>query len=329
VWDSGCFQSIPVSLLGIACRGSARIGQTRSPLRLKSTKADQGTEGSLLELLLPIARLLISDGTGIDTLVHAAKRAYVRAAVENVLPDGHRINISRLSVATGMTRKEVSTLLKGSRDKDHRNVDSRRRGEQRALRVLRGWSSDPRFHSRSGRPGSLQYRGSTQSFTHLVKLYGGDVTPKAVQRELERMGLIELTRGGGLRLRATRKSTSIEAYQISDLARLFEDFAFAVMRPKPDSESPSFFGFKDSTVPSAGDAAFFMNRFSRRAAAPLEDFEEWSAGRESAPKASRKTGRVRVGLGVYLLRPRHLAAASSGATRRNRPDRAALRKPRK
>ncbi len=296
-------------------------------MRLKSTKADQGTEGSLLELLLPVARLLISDGTGIDKLVHAAKRAYLRAAVENVFPIGHRINISRLSVATGMTRKEVSTLLRGSRDKGGRNVDSRRRGEQRALRVLRGWSSDPRFQSCSGRPGSLPYRGQTKSFTHLVKLYGGDVTPKSVQRELERMGLIEPTRGGGLRLRATRKSTSIEAYQISDLARLFEDFASAVMRAKPNFEAPSFFGFKDSIVPSASDAAFFMSRFSRRAAALLEDFQEWSAGRESATSASQDAARVRLGLGVYLLRSGRLPAPDTVARTHNRAARQTLRKP--
>ena len=212
--------------------------------------------------------------------MHAAKRAYLRVAVEDVLPRGQRINISRLSVATGMTRKEVSTLLRGPQDKLTRNAESRTRGEQRALRVLRGWSSDPRFQSQKGRPGTLPYRGQTKSFTYLVKLYGGDVTPKSVQRELERMGLIEPTRAGVLRLRATRKRTSIEAYQISDLARLFEDFAFAVMRPKPNPEVPSFFGFKDSTLPSASDAAFFMSRFSRRAAALLEDFQEWSAGRD-------------------------------------------------
>jgi hypothetical protein len=139
-----------------------------------------------------------------------------------------------------------------------------------------------------------------------VKLYGGDVTPKSVQRELDRMNLIASTRGGGLRLRATRKRSSIEAYQLSDLARLFEDFAFSVLRPKTTSEAQSFFGFKDSLVPSASDAAFFMSRFSRRAAALLEDFQEWSAAREFATSASRERGGVRVGLGVYLMRSPHL-----------------------
>jgi hypothetical protein len=199
-----------------------------------------------------------------------------------------------------MTRKEVSNLLRDSHDDKH--VAARIRGEQRALRVLRGWLTDPRFHDRGGRADALPYRGHTKSFVRLVKLYGGDVTPKSVQRELERMGLVDATAEGILRPRATRKHSTIEAYQLSDLARLFEDFAFAIMRPKLNSEAPSFFGFKDSVVPSAGDAAFFVSRFSRRAAALLEDFQEWSAGREPTSPTSQEKQAVRVGLGVYLLR---------------------------
>lgn len=153
------------------------------------------------------------------------------------------------------------------------------------------------------------------------------MTPKSVQRELERMGLIEPTREGGLRLRATRKRSGIEAYQIADLASLFEDFAFAVMRPKPNSEAPSFFGFKDSTVPSESDAAVFMSRFSRRAAALLEDFQEWSVGRDPATSASRDNERVRVGLGVYLLRSGNLLATDEVAKTGDRVSGQRLRKP--
>ena len=267
---------------------------------MKEPKADQGTENALFHLLLPIARLLVTGGTGIDKLVRAAKRAYLRAAVEAIIPKGQRLNISLLSVATGMTRKEISALLR--EQQFDRDVVARNRGEQRALRVLRGWQADPRFQNRSGHAGTLPYRGNTRSFTHLVKLYGGDVTPKSVQRELERMHLVEVTLSGGLRLRSTRKRDTAEAYQLPELARLFEDFAFVIMKSKPNSEVPSFFGFKDFNAPSAGDAALFVSRFSRRATALLDDFQEWAAGREPTSSASREKEAVRIGLGVYLLR---------------------------
>jgi hypothetical protein len=286
------------------------------PLRLRLKKAERGTESALIQLLLPITRLLVTEGTGIDKLIRAAKRAYLRAAVEAILPKGKRVNISLLSVATGMTRKEVSSLLRDSQS--DRDDVTRIHGEQRALRVLRGWLTDPRFHDRSGHADAIPYRGDAKSFARLVKLYGGDVTPKPVQRELERMGLIDINAEGVLRLRTPQKRRYVEAYQISDLARLFEDFAFAIMRPQRNSELPSFFGFKDSMVPSAADAAFFISRFSRRAAALLEDFQEWSAGRASPSPTSQRRGAVRVGLGVYLVRAGRSENHNAAKERRGR-----------
>lgn len=182
--------------------------------------------------------------------------------------------------------------------------------------MLRGWLTDPRFQNRNGRPDDLSYRGHTKSFGVLVKLYGGDVTPKSVLRELERIDIVEATETGALRVRTQRRRSSIDArYQLAELARLFEDFALSIVRPSGDSEVPSFFGFKDSTVPSTGDAAFFVRTFSRRAAALLEDFQQWSAVRErSKNRRDQHKDAIRVGLGVYLLRSN--ASTTTNATRK-------------
>jgi hypothetical protein len=211
-------------------------------------------------------------------------------------------SISRLSVATGMTRKEVSALL--SDGPNHQGAATRRSGQQRALRVLRGWLTDPRFQNRSGRPNELKYVGNKKSFTLLVKLYGGDVTPKSVLRELERIKIVDLTNTDTVRLRSSRSRSNIELnYQLSDLARMFEDFAFTVVQSSSRPDTPSFFGFRDSGISSTRDAAYFMRKFSRRAAALLEDFQQWSAGREPVKAVShQERGIERVGLGIYLLR---------------------------
>lgn len=236
--------------------------------------------------------------------------------MQTVVQQDDRVNISRLSVATGMTRKEVSALLSDAQT-DKRAV-ANKSGQQRALRVLQGWLTDPRFQNRSGRPDELRYRGHKKSFALLVKLYGGDVTPKSVLRELERIEIVEATATGALRLRASRSRANMEVhYRLSHLARLFEDFALAAIGASPNVEAPSFLAFKDSTVYSTADAAYFMTRFSRRAAALLEGFQQWSVGRESIKPLSRQQREViRVGLGVYLLRsdrlrPRSASAATS------------------
>jgi hypothetical protein len=271
-------------------------------LQLKPTKTGQRTEDSLVYLLLPIARLLVRGGIGIDELVYAAKRAYLREAVQVVARQDGRASISRIAVATGMTRKEVTALLRDS--PKNKPTAKRRSGQQRALRVLRGWLTDPRFQNRSGRPCELEYGGNERSFALLVKLYGGDVTPKSVLHELERIEVVEFTNAGTLRLRPSRSRSNIELnYKLSDLARMFEDFAFTVVQSSSRPDPPSFFGFRDSGISSPRDAAYFMRRFSRRAAAFLEDFQQWSAARESVKAAShQERSATRVGLGVYLLR---------------------------
>lgn len=234
-----------------------------------------------------------------------------------------RVNISRLSVATGMTRKEVSALLNEA--SSYRETITKRIGQQRALRVLRGWLADSRFQKNNGQPDELPYRGGKRSFALLVKNYGGDVTPKSVLRELERIEVVEVTETGSLRLRTSRSRAAAEVhYKLVDLARLFEDFALAAIEPGPNTQERTFF-FKDSTVFSAADAAYFMRRFSRRAAAYVEDFEQWTAGRELI-ESRQSNQAIRVGLGVYLLRSDQL---SSSRKRVDSAARAKVRRTRK
>lgn len=248
-----------------------------------------------------MTRLLVRGGIGIDQLVRAAKGAYLRSAIQAVAREDGRVNISHLSVATGMTRKEVSALLS---DGDTKVAVTQKSGQQRALRVLRGWLTDPRFQNRDGRPDELRYRGAKKSFDLLVKLYGGDVTSRSVLRELERMEIVDVSGTGALRLRRSRSHKSAQVhYELSELAKLFDDFAFAAVPPSSESEAPSFFTFRDSMVGSTADAGYFMTRFSRRAAVLLEDFQQWSAAYKSKRATSGRThNAIRVGLGVYLLR---------------------------
>lgn len=268
----------------------------------------------------------MNGGIGIDELLYAAKRAYLAEAMQAVAPQDGRASISRLSVATGMTRKEVSSLL---RDRpENKDIATGRSGQQRAMRVLRGWLTDPRFQNRNGRPSELKYRGNKKSFALLVKLYGGDVTPKSVLRELERIEVIESANADTVRLRPSRRQNNIELnYKLSDLARMFEDFAFTVIQSSSRPDAPSFFEFRESGVSSTREAAYFMRRFSRRAAALLEDFQQWSAGCEPVKAFARQeSGATRVGLGVYLLRsdsrpahkPRGISTDSMGARRNSK-----------
>jgi Family of unknown function (DUF6502) len=255
---------------------------------------------TLVTLLLPIGRLMLKGGLGIGDLIRAGKQAYLRAAIASVTSAGLRTNASHLSVVTGLTRKEVTAILN-----ELKGLPIPRRGEakeQRATRVLRGWKLDPRFCDAKGEPAKLPLRGERESFSALVKMYGGDVTPNSVLKELERMSAVAFSKSRRVRLRPSRvvaKSTE----HMTDLARLFPDFANTVSPDNPIDERPLFFGFRDSAVDSAVQAAKFQRTFSNRAAALLQGVQQWLVSQNQTQQAKTVAGnrRWRVGIGVYLV----------------------------
>ncbi len=256
---------------------------------------------SLSAILLPIARLLLRNGFGAGELTYAAKQASVEAALLEVIPLGSRVNISHLSVATGLTRKEISSLLgRGLRPK---SMPSKSALEQRAWRVLRGWHGDPKYREANGRPAALPFAGKQRTFSSLVRRYGGDVTPRSVFRELERMKVVSRTATGALRLHPKAlDSRSLLMEQLLDVARAFRDFA-ATISSEHGLNARGFFGFKEGTVPSTDQAALFQRTFAERGANLLDSFEQWRKGQTRVSGQSPRAGHapVRIGIGVYLI----------------------------
>jgi len=266
-------------------------------------KSGENLTEALQVALLPIAKMMIKRGLGAGDLIEAAKNSYVHAAVSELMPSGAKVNVSRLAVATGLTRKEVTSLLQ--RKNERRLLfSSKKILQQRALRVLRGWNMDPIFQRESGRPADLPLRGEQRSFQLLVKKHGGDVTPVSVLRELDRMKAVTTTRSGKIRLRKRTMEPSMHvAQQLAELAHLLGDFTRTVQQITESGKPPLFFGFKDSIVNSPHQAALFQRTFSRRAASLLEGIEQWAT--HQTKERSRKQGttksKTRVGLGVYLV----------------------------
>jgi hypothetical protein len=271
-----------------------------------TAKTDE-IKGDATELLsvtlLPIARMMLRNGFGAGELISAAKLASVRAALIEVIPLGSRVNVSRLSVATGLTRKEISSLL--GRKLKAKAILSKPTLEQRAWRVLRGWYIDPKYRESTGRLTALPFKGKQKTFSSLVKRYGGDVTPLSVLRELERIGVVTKTRSGMLRLHSRAlHSRSLVIQQISDLARIFRDFAATVTGVEQGENSQRvYFGFKDAIVPWADQAALFHRTYAERGAILLESFEQWLKSQSRTTRKPMRSSKssVRIGLGVYLV----------------------------
>src|SRR3569623_329546 len=103
---------------------------------------------------------------------------------------------ARISVITGLTRKDVARLKGTAAPDDSAAVEQ----YHRAARVIGGWLRDARFLNKAGRPAALAFDGNVASFSELVKSYSGDIPPRAMLDELLRVGTVERGKNGTLRL---------------------------------------------------------------------------------------------------------------------------------
>ncbi len=266
---------------------------------------------SLAALLLPIVSLAVRSRLGSHLFVQAVKHAYVRAAIDETFPGDLKVNYSRLAVITGLTRKEVSLLVRKIKGNGRAPASDSR--EQRALGVVRGWRMDPRFHDDRGRPAALALTSGRHNFGTLVKAYARDVTPMSVLTELQRLNVVSRTKAKSVRLLTAQLYTGTKVDRnMVELARLLGDFVKTVNESHKSGGLPVFFSFRDAALTLPQQAARFNRVFSNRAAALLDSFDEWIS---SQPKARKREAKARVGVGIYLVRDNLDSAARSGAMR--------------
>lgn len=278
-------------------------------MRSRSHKAQSNSAGNSVETLatalLPLASLMLRGKFSAALLVRAAKLAYLRASISELELTGIRPSISRLSVITGMTRKEVAALLK-IEDLPQPDALPKRPLEHRAIRVLRGWAADPLYKTALGRPAELVVAGEGRDFSSLVKAYAGDVTPMSVLRELERMKAVTRTRSGGLRPSNPKWRGGLGSHtKLKEFSRLLEGFSRTAVGSLSERDTPLFIGFRELQLSSKEQAENFKQSFGRRAALLLDGVEHWSARQATqAGSRQRRKGAAsgqQVGLGVYLV----------------------------
>jgi len=149
--------------------------------------------------LRPIARVLLRCGVSYRQFADMAKGAFIEEALSERDSRGRRANTSRVSVRTGISRKEVAryrVLEEGVALHAETNRIGLAHYSGHAARVLQVWHSDSRFVGESGEPSDLPYSDESGSFVSLVKVAGGDVPPGAVKAELLAAGaVVELESG--------------------------------------------------------------------------------------------------------------------------------------
>jgi hypothetical protein len=229
------------------------------------------------------------------------KLAFIRAAAGSS-SSGGKMNVSAISVTTGLTRKEIGTLLELTREKSKLRL--RDIALQRTDRVIQGWRTDPEFLDRAGRPALISLRGKEQSLDALAKRYAGDVTTSSVERELRRIGATTLVSPGVLKLaKPNALRGGHDQGTLQQMAARVQDLATTLLANTYRNSHPLFTAFREAKALPPDVAAVFIKTFTERSAMLLDSVDRWFALQPKSRQAL-KTGEAsthRVGIGVYMV----------------------------
>lgn len=152
--------------------------------------------GACRQILRPIVSMLLKCGMTWKEFADLSKSVYVQVATDEFGIKGRPTNVSRASILTGVSRKEV----KHQRDILANEEPVMREKTTDATRVLSGWHQDPLYLDSESRPRLLPENGPAPSFETLCDSYGGDIAVTTMLKELLKTKAVELTGDGRYRV---------------------------------------------------------------------------------------------------------------------------------
>jgi hypothetical protein len=262
------------------------------------TEMRSALEQAVTRLLRPLFRILLRQGMAFTAFEKLAKRVYVDLAFNEFGLPGKKPSISRTSILSGLTRKDVQRLL-AEPDERATAVDA---NYNRAARVLTGWVRDAELADAAADPRPLEVDGE-RGFAGLVRRYSGDMPVRAVLDELLRVGAVQRLADGRIEL-LTRAYVPVhgDAEKLHILGNDVADLVATIDHNLQHGSDARFQrkvmyrGIAPQTLPA------FRKLSAAQAQALLERLDRWLAAQlESQPHADPGSEHARVGLGIYYF----------------------------
>lgn len=253
----------------------------------------------IFHILRPLVRILHRGGVSFGEFSQIARQVYVETAEAALLQAGEKATTSRIAITTGLTRKDVAQLRQSEAGAELSETKY-----NRGVRVISAWLSDAEFLDAQGDPAVLLLQGQGKSFEALVSRYSGDMPYRAMLKEFEHSGLVQLSDDGKVSLLSDAyipKQDEAEKLAIlgSDVSLLINTIDHNLQRT---DETP-YFQRKVSydNLPSHAVEAF-KEMVSQDSMALLLKFNKWLAehDRDSNPE-SQGTGKITAGVGIYYF----------------------------
>ncbi len=250
------------------------------------------------QILRPLMRVLLRNGIACAAVRELMRRAAVGVAREDFGLDGKSPTQARISVITGLSRKEVARLLNELETAGRVPVEERRR----AAIVLGAWRRDPDFCDEHGEPLRLPLSGDI-SFAELCKRHSGDMKPRSIADELvaagaleEVDGLLTMTTGGYV---PAKDPMELVRMLGTDTAEFIETIDHNLRAQEGEARLYQSKVHYD-TVP-AGCEEEFRRYAAERAQALLVDLDRWLSARDRGDQPADGERRISLGLGAFHI----------------------------
>jgi len=255
---------------------------------------------AIAQLLRPLFRILLRHHVSFGAFEDLAKRAYIDVVINDFGIPGKKPSVSRASVMSGLTRKEVQRLLSASSDA------AGPEGERynRAARVLSAWTRDPEFLDTSGEPLALDPQENGINFATLVRRHSGDVPARAVLDELLRVGAVRWREDGRLEpvVHAyVPQSSPADKVEIlgTDVADLINTIDHNIQHGGTDARFQRKVMYRN--IPAAV-LPEFRKLSGTQAQALLERLDKWLAAQQPPdPPDQPSPPSARVGMGIFYF----------------------------
>lgn len=248
-------------------------------------------------LLRPIALVMLRGGVTWREFSAVSKAVFVSVATDEFGIRGRPTNVSRVSILTGISRKEVKRQRDLMAAADEVVAASK---SSDATRLLSGWHQDERFQTAKGQPRALKLSSKGVDFQALFDTYGGDTPMQTLLRELSDAGSIgEDDQGRFTPLRRYHMPSAMDEGVVRFFGTNLFDHANTLCNNLTEPDSPKRLeGFAVETTVDEQYADEFRRYVDKRGQQLLEEIDDWLMQHRVEPD-DQQTKTCRLGIGIY------------------------------
>lgn len=271
--------------------------------RIGPVDADPLLLRAVAYLLRPLVRLLIAKGVTYPTLSELLKRVYLRVAKDDFAMPGQRLTDSRISLLTGLHRKDVKRL----REEPVDALETPRMVTW-GSRLVSLWLALPEYCDAAGEPRPLprlSNRGGETSFEGLAARVTRDIGGRAILDELVRNRIARIDADDNVHLETKAFIPREDSYKkLHYFANNLHDHVSAAVHNMLDRSPPLLERSVDVAELSPASMLTLERLAETEGMRALVAINESAQSRVAADRAENpgETGRIR--FGVYFLRDR-------------------------